>query len=88
MLNGQNLSWTKVDAGVLQECTLGTLFFLTYLSDNLTSNVKLFHDDTSLFSVVHNENTSSKELNDDLKKHSDWAFQWRMIFNSDSSKQT
>ena len=29
------------------------------LSDDLTTNVKLFADDTSLFSVVHNTNTST-----------------------------
>ena len=83
MLNGQNLSWTNVHAGVPQ----GPLLFLIYindLSDNLTSYVKLFADDT--FSVVHDVNTSAKELNDDLKKVNDWAFQWKMSFN-DPSKQ-
>ena len=33
----------------------------------MTSNAKIFADDTSLFSVAHNVNTSAKELNDDLK---------------------
>ena len=42
-----------------------------YVSDNLTSNAKLFADDTSLFSVVHDVNTSAKELNHDLKKVND-----------------
>ena len=46
------------------------------LSDNLTSNAKLFADDTSLFSVVNDVNTSAKELNDDLKKDNDLDFQW------------
>ena len=41
------------------------------LSDNLTSNAKICADDTSLFSVVHDVNTSAKELNDDLKKVND-----------------
>ena len=45
------------------------------MSYNLTSNANLFDDNTSLFSVVHNVNTSAKELNDDLKKLNDWAFQ-------------
>ena len=36
------------------------------LADGLSSNVKLFADDTSLFSVVHNANTTPKELNNDL----------------------
>ena len=31
--------------------------------------------------------TSSNELNNDLKKISDWAFQWKMSFNPDPSKQ-
>ena len=39
--------------------------FLNYindLSDGLSSNAKLFADDTSLFSVVHNMNASAIEL--------------------------
>ena len=35
---------------------------------HLTSNAKLFANDTSLFSVVHDSNTSVKKLNDDWKK--------------------
>ena len=90
VLNGQNSSWANVHAGVPQGSILGPLIFLIYisdLSDNLTSNAKLFADDTSLFSVVHDVNTSAKELNDDLKKVNDWAFQWKVSFNPDRSKQ-
>ena len=36
-------------------------------------NAKLFADDTSLFSVVHNVNTAAKELNNDLVKINRWA---------------
>ena len=71
VLNGQNLSWTHVHAGVPKESILDELLFLIYindLSDNLTCNVKPFADDASLFSVVHDVNTSAKELNDNLKK--------------------
>ena len=48
---------------------------------------KLFADDTSLFSVVHNANTTAKELNNDLVKINRWAYQWKMSFNLDPSKQ-
>ena len=32
--------------------------------------------------------TSANELNNDLKKISDWAFKWKMSFEPDPSKQT
>ena len=76
---------------VPQGSTLGPLLFLIYindLSDGLSSNAKLFADDTSLFSVAHDINTSVIELNRDLKKIDDWAFQWKTTFNPDRSKQT
>ena len=38
-------------------------------------NAKLFADDTSLFSVIHNANSSANELNDDLYQINKWAFQ-------------
>ena len=89
-LNGQTSSGTNVLAGVPQGSILGPLFFLIYindLSDDLSSNPKLFADDTSLFSVVHDKNTSAKELNNDLRKISNWAYQWKMSFNPDPLKQ-
>ena len=91
MLNGQNSLWTNVHAGVPQGSILGPLLFLININDlldNLTRNAKLFADDTSLFSVVHDINTSAKNLNDDLKKVNDWVFQWKMSFNPDPRKQT
>ena len=77
VLNGQNSSWTNVHAGVPQESILEPLLFLIYISDlanDLSSNVKLFADVTSLFSVVHDINASARELNDDPKKINKWAF--------------
>ena len=90
VVNGQVPTWTVVNAGFPQGSILGSLLFLIYINDlfdNLTSNVKLFTDDTSLFSVIHDINVSAGELNEELKKTSEWAFQWKMIFNPDASKQ-
>ena len=78
VLNGQASSCTNVVAGVPQGSILGPLFFLIYindLSDDLSSNPKLFADDTSLFSVVHDKNISANEFNNDLRKISNWAYQ-------------
>ena len=50
-------------------------------------SAKLFADDTSFFSVVHDSAASSLFLNDDLLKISRWVYQWGMIFNPDASKQ-
>ena len=90
ILNGQYSSWAKVEAGVPQGSILGPLLFLIYfndLCDNLASNPKLFAEDTSLFSVVKNLDPSDIDLNNDLKKIGEWAFQWKMSFNPYPTKQ-
>ena len=65
-------------------------FFLMHINDvffDLAFNAKLFADDTSLFSVVENMTKSANELNNDLAKIITWAFQWKMNFNPDPTKQ-
>ena len=79
VLNGQTSSWADVNAGVPQDSMLGPLFSLTYINGlayGLSSNAKLFADDTSLFSILHNANTTAKELNNDLVKNNRWAYPW------------
>ena len=63
------------------------LIYINDLSNNLASNPKLFADNTSLFPVVKNADASNINLNNDLKKIGEWAFQWKMSFNPDPNKQ-
>ena len=71
VINGQSSKWQNANAGVPQGSVLGPLFFLIFINDlpqGLHSNVKLFVDDTSLFSVIHDVDASSTTLNNDLVK--------------------
>ena len=64
------------------------LIYINHLSDGLRSESKLFADDTSLFSMVHDINISVSGLNEDLEKIGNWSFQWKMNFYPDPNKQT
>ena len=63
------------------------MIYINDLPENLTLNPKLFADDTSLFSVINDKHLSTNELNQDLNRINNWAFQWKMSFNPDPSKQ-
>ena len=70
--------WEAIKSGVPQVPLLGPILFLVYinnLSNGLSSTRKIFADDTSLFSFVHDKYNSHDELNSDLTKTSDWVLQ-------------
>ena len=78
-------------AGVPQGSVLGPLFFLIYINDlvdYISSEAKLFADDTSLFTFVYDVDIAANRLNRDLEIISTWAYQWKMQFNPDKNKQT
>ena len=64
------------------------LIYINDLSNGSKSKCKLFADDTSLFSVVHDIDTCINDLNHDLEKNSERAFQLKMNFDPDHTKQT
>ena len=90
MLNGQCSGWGDISAGVPQGSILGPLYFLVYINDltmDLKCNVKLFADDTSLFTIVQDPNTAASDMNHNLELIKKWAHDWRMSFNPDARKQ-
>ena len=90
ILNGQSSNWEIITAGVPQGSILGPLLFLVYINDisfDLECNVKLFADDTCLFSTINDPRLSVSALNNDLSKIQQCADQWKKKFNPDVSKQ-
>ena len=90
VLNGFSSSSCLIESGVPQGSVLGPLLFLIYINDlevNIKSKVKFFADDTMLFSIVHDPSSSADELNQDLITINRWAYQWKMSFNPEPSKQ-
>ena len=77
VLKGRSSSWKEIIAGVPQGSVLGPFFLLNYikdLCDDPNCDGKLLADDTSLFTLVFNENISAKLMNNDLRNIQEWAF--------------
>ena len=90
ILNGIESSWEPIFSGVPQGSVLGPLLFLIYINDltqNISANIKLFADDSSLFIKVSNVETAHQTLMHDLDTITAWARLWKMKFNPDISKQ-
>ena len=56
------------------------------MPDGSKSNIRLFADDTSLFSVVKNKEESASDLTNDFDMISKWSYNWKMSFNPDPNK--
>ena len=91
VLNRSYSNYSTVKSGVPHGSVLGPLLFLMYINDlgsNIKSNIKFFADDTMLYSIVRDHATSANNLNHDLDIIPHWAYQCKMKFNPDPTKQS
>ena len=89
-LNGSYSEHSSIKSGVPQGFVLAPLLFLIYINDlerNIKSNIIFFADDTMLFSIVIDPEISANELNHELDIIHKWAYQWKLEFNPDPTKQ-
>ena len=82
-LGGCHSSMIDVTSGVPQGSVLGPLLFLIYVNDLpevVSCPIKLFADDTKLFSGMSSRNDALK-LQTDLDALAEWSEIWQMPFN-------
>ena len=83
VVNGVHSSYVEVTSGVPQRSVLGPMLFLLYINDinnAITSQIKLFADDSVLYRNIRNQN-DQVILQNDLYTISSWAEKLLMELN-------
>ena len=83
VIDGEESKSVPVTSGVLQGSVLGPILFLIYINDlpdELSSQVRLFADDTAVYLTI-GDTEDDKVLQNDLDRLSVWEDRWDMEFN-------
>ena len=89
VIHGQTSQFKELSAGVPQGSVLGPLLFIIFINDivdDITCDIRLFADDTSLSIAVEDPKCAAKLLNEDLEKIHNWARKWLVSFNPAKTK--
>ena len=82
-VNGGLSSWSDVNSGIPQGSVLGPILFIIFINDLpdvVSSFVKIFADDTKVFTHVTSEQ-ACRDLQKDLDNLSTWSDTWQLKFN-------
>ena len=80
--------WLEVTSGVPQGSVLGPLLFLLYVNDLpqwITTNIRMFADDTKLWHKI-STTLDSQLLQNDLNSLEKWSTIWQLKFNPSKCK--
>ena len=61
--------------------------YINDLTENIKSQMRLFADDSFIYTPVTDVQTTHEQLVEDLETISNWGYQWKMVFNPDITKQ-
>ena len=88
MMQGSFSDWVRVISGVPQGSVLGPLLFLIFVNDLpqwVTNSMKMFADDTKIWTVIDGPE-DSKRLQEDLDTLMKWSQSWLLKFNPEKCK--
>jgi len=88
VVNGKQSTWSNVKSGVPQGTILGPVLFITFINDiseNLTSNTKLYANDCLLYSAIASD-ADYEIMKCDLRKLEYWCSNWLLTFNVSKCK--
>ena len=83
VVDGESSASCPVTSGVPQGSVLGPILFLLYINDigdNISSQIRLFADDTILYRVI-NSTTDAAALQADIVQLEKWCQEWQMVFH-------
>ena len=83
MINGEKSQEGNVTSGIPQGSVLGPILFVIYINDlpaNVKSQVKMFADDTKLFTRVDVPN-NHETMQNDLDELVQWSNKWQLKFH-------
>ena len=85
VVNNEFSVWTSVLSGIPQGSVLGPSLFTIFINDipnDITSNVKMFADDTKFYNSAHLNHLIQEDLNCVLQ----WSNEWLLPFNIEKCK--
>ncbi len=88
VVNNTQSEQEEVLSGVPQGSVLGPVLFLIFINDlpdTIDASVRIFADDTKIFSKVENRNDQDK-LQENLSRLQQWARNWQMRFHPEKCR--